>query len=274
MYTIDDVRIALDQINKLLAFEHSVGYYYNVPIGSPEKNTDCQIYKFSQVPPTSLNVSLLHGLDCTLAAEIILQYTSVMVDMQEEAKRRGSEIENMTEEELLGLYSSTRYFNTAILYAFHELKGPGYEHDVGAMGETWGRKAWPWGLTEAGVSLPAGGVVEYTIQPGDTWESISSTFIGSAAQGDEIAKINQKFPLNRAPVSGEKVYVPLDVERWVEVDMNEQSPEEVAEAVYGDKSFSEMVTRRCRARAGETVPKCVVPVFHDVKSVYEAFFAE
>jgi hypothetical protein len=112
------------------------------------------------------------------------------------------------------------------------------------------------------------------VQPGDTWESISSTFIGDPEQTSGIAKINPEYTQTEPPISGEKLYVPLDVEEWVTVDVNERGPEKIAREVYGDERFAEMVTRRCRVGAIVAVPKCVVPVFHDAQAVYEAFFAE
>lgn len=109
-----DIRIAVNQMDERFREASTIGFHYDVPVGSAAKNSDCQIYDLSRSPSQPFHTSLLYGLDCTLATKILLRYTSMTVDMQESARVKKYNMSAITDEQLIELYSSTRYFNTAV----------------------------------------------------------------------------------------------------------------------------------------------------------------
>jgi len=265
------IRISVEQLEKWMNESSPLGFYYNVATDSVGKQQqNCEIYDFSTVPATGVGESLLHGENCTLAAQIILQYTSMVVDLQSEARRRGVPVEEIDEEQLFEVYSSAQFFSSAVAYAFHGLTGPAVGLGVTQRAERW--DAWPLGVARSGASFPAGAFVDYTVQPEDTLESISETFGGEGMDVRVFRAYNPKLHLSGRVEAGEQLFVPFEPLDWKEVDTGGKSAEWIALQTYGKERFAEVVERVCALGKGSGEGKCVVPVFRDVEAVYQTFF--
>jgi hypothetical protein len=271
---IESLRIAVEQVSRLLETFDGVLFRYDVPIGSESRNSDCQIYDLGDA--TALEEFLLYQADCTLALEMILQYTSIVADIEEHRREAGLDMGLLTDDELLNLYASVRYFNTAVAYSFHGLRGPVdtagrlIGSNFAKMGD-WKSSAWPWGMSESGTFFPGGGIVEYHTQEDDTWGSIAQAFTGTDF-AVELIKLNPEYQIGKPLESGEDVYVPLEVADWVELAIDGRNATELAEEVYGEGALGEMISRICNIEGEQASDKCVVPVFYDNRQVHDAFF--